>query len=194
MSGEVPEKKDIAVNDGNVGNTSTAVPHEKLEVPSEKVPEDNKENDELDAERRKSIVATLAANLEGEIRNPLKDISRAQLLKNVAEFHRSKGLPEDSLVFLRKGAIIAQNPAGFEDEEDLDEDDRQCLRDEVTRRWHHPWPLYYTIFLNSIAAAIQGWDQVSIQAIQSTRNARPVESSHPSRQVPMAPTCPSPRL
>lgn len=111
-------------------------------------------------------MATLAANLEGEIRNPLKDISRAQLLKNVAEFHRSKGLPEDSLIFLRKGAIIAQNPAGFEDEEDLDEDDRQCLRDEVTRRWHHPWPLYYTIFLNSIAAAIQGWDQVSAPAIR----------------------------
>jgi sugar porter (SP) family MFS transporter len=159
MSGEGPEKKDIAIDDGNVGTTSTPGPHEKLEVPSEKVPEDSKENDELDAERRKSIVATLAANLEGEIRNPLKDISRAQLLKNVTEFHRSRGLPEESLVFLRKGAIIAQNPAGFEDEEDLDEDDRQCLRDEVTRRWHHPWPLYYTIFLNSIAAAIQGWDQ-----------------------------------
>ena len=112
-------------------------------------------------ERRKSIVQTLAANFEGEIRNPLKDISRAQMLKNVAEFNRDKGLPEDSLTFLRKGAIIAQNPAGFADEEDLDENDRQALSEEVLRRWHHPWPLYYTIFLNSIAAAIQGWDQVS---------------------------------
>ena len=122
---------------------------------------------EADEERRKSIVQALAANFEGEIRNPLKDISRAQLLKNVAEFHRDKGLPEDSLIHLRKGAIVAQNPAGFESEEDLDENDRQTLRDEVLRRWHHPWPLYYTIFLNSIAAAIQGWDQVSFGCSRS---------------------------
>jgi MFS family permease len=26
-------------------------------------------------------------------------------------------------------------------------------------RWRQPWPLYMTIVLNSIAAAIQGWDQ-----------------------------------
>lgn len=42
----------------------------------------------------------------------------------------------------------------------LDEAEKQALREEVTRRWKHPWPLYYTIILNSIAAAIQGWDQV----------------------------------
>lgn len=115
----------------------------------------------LDSARRKSIVQALAENFEGEIRNPLKDIPRAELLENVVAFQRKYGLPEDSVPFLRKGGLVAQNPANFENEEELDEADRAALREEVTRRWKHPWPLYYTIVLNSIAAAIQGWDQVS---------------------------------
>lgn len=122
---------------------------------------------DLDSARRKSIVEELAANFEGEIRNPLKGISRAQLLEDVAAFRLSYGLPEDSLVPLRKGAIVAQNPAKFEDEIEIDEADKLALREEVTRRWHHPKPLYYTIILNSIAAAIQGWDQVSIEPLRT---------------------------
>ena len=76
-------------------------------------------------------------------------------------FREEKGLPEDILPLLKKGALVAQDPAGFEDLEELDEGEREWLRKEVTHRWKHPWPLYYTIILNSIAAAIQGWDQVS---------------------------------
>lgn len=155
MSGEAPEKR-VGVDNDHVDTVPTHTEQEKLETPGSGSPP---VNNGIDAERRKSIVKALSANVEGEIRNPLRDISREQLLKDVAEFHRSKGLPEDSLVSLRKGAIVAQNPAGFDSEEDLDETDRLALTEEVTRRWHHPWPLYYTIFLNSIAAAIQGWDQ-----------------------------------
>jgi hypothetical protein len=33
------------------------------------------------------------------------------------------------------------------------------MRVEATRRWAQTRTLYFTIFLNSIAAAIQGWDQ-----------------------------------
>jgi hypothetical protein len=60
---------------------------------------------------------------------------------------------------LRKGALVAQSPHLFEELEDLDENDRLALREEITHRWKHPRILYMTIFLNSIAAAIQGWDQ-----------------------------------
>lgn len=56
---------------------------------------------------------------------------------------------------------MAQAPGNFETEDELDEVDREALRFEVTHRWRHPKPLYFTIILNSIAAAIQGWDQVS---------------------------------
>ena len=44
----------------------------------------------------------------------------------------------------------------FENIAELDETERKSLREEVTRRWRHAWALYYTIILNSIAAAIQG--------------------------------------
>ncbi|KAL6788513.1 sugar transporter domain-containing protein [Trichoderma sp. SZMC 28012] len=103
-------------------------------------------------------LAALTDNLEGEIRNPLKGIPRDTLFANVREFQRTKGLPDDILPLLEKGALVAQNPAGFESL-DLEEDEKQALREEVTHRWKHPWALYYTIGLSSIAAAIQGWDQ-----------------------------------
>ncbi|KOS17267.1 Polyol transporter 5 [Escovopsis weberi] len=96
---------------------------------------------------------------EGEVRNPLKDIPKQELLERVKVFQREKGLPDDITHLLQKGALVAQNPANFENIHELDETEKQALREEVTHRWKHPWPLYYTIILSSIAAAIQGWDQ-----------------------------------
>jgi hypothetical protein len=61
---------------------------------------------------------------------------------------------------LRKGALAAQSPDAIDQIFELDETDRQLLREEVSHRWKHPKVLYFTIILNSIAAAIQGWDQV----------------------------------
>ncbi|KAM0427386.1 hypothetical protein ACHAQK_012101 [Fusarium lateritium] len=91
--------------------------------------------------------------------NTLQDLTQDQLFENVSQFQQDKGLPADLLPLLKKGALIAQNPTGFESIQDLDEHEKRALREEVTHKWKHPWPLYYTIFLNSIAAAIQGWDQ-----------------------------------
>jgi hypothetical protein len=66
---------------------------------------------------------------------------------------------ESILPVLKKGALVAQSPAGIEDLSELNDDDRRILYAEHTRRWKHPFALYYTIVLNSISAAIQGWDQ-----------------------------------
>ena len=66
---------------------------------------------------------------------------------------------EEYLPLLRKGALVAQNPGGYETIEEIDNDDRDALRHEATKRWSHTKLLYFTIILNSIAAAIQGWDQ-----------------------------------
>jgi hypothetical protein len=60
---------------------------------------------------------------------------------------------------LIKGALLAQSPALFEELEDLDENDRTAVREEITHRFKLPRTLYFTIVLNSVAAAIQGWDQ-----------------------------------
>ncbi|KZL82664.1 sugar transporter [Colletotrichum incanum] len=113
----------------------------------------------LHHDERKKSIAELTQNLEGEIKNPLKGIPKEELLEQVTVYQRSHGLPDDVLPLLKKGALVAQNPALFESIDELDEAEKQALREEVTHRWKHPWPLYYTIILNSIAAAIQGWDQ-----------------------------------
>lgn len=63
------------------------------------------------------------------------------------------------LELLQKGALVAQNPAGYESLPELDDDERSALRVEVTKKWNHPWKLYITIAVCSIGAAVQGWDQ-----------------------------------
>jgi len=42
---------------------------------------------------------------------------------------------------------------------DLEEDEREALRIEVTKKWSHPFKLYMTVAVCSIGAAVQGWDQ-----------------------------------
>ncbi|KAF2703468.1 MFS transporter [Pleomassaria siparia CBS 279.74] len=111
-----------------------------------------------DEHKRKESITALSANVDGEIRNPLVDIPKAQLLADVDAFAKENGL-EAEAPLLRKGALVAQNPFLFEEIEELDENDRLALREQHTNRWKHPKVLYMTIVLNSIAAAIQGWDQ-----------------------------------
>ena len=65
----------------------------------------------------------------------------------------------DIVPLLKKGALAAQDPRGIDHIPDLTEEDRAILHTETTHRWRHPKTLYFTIILNSIAAAIQGWDQ-----------------------------------
>ena len=79
-----------------------------------------------------------------------------------AEYGLQEILPD-----LRKGALVAQSPANIDRIPELDEADRETLREEVTRKWKHPRILYVTIILNSIAAAIQGWDQTGNTALES---------------------------
>lgn len=111
-----------------------------------------------DEGRRKASIAAMTENTTGEIKNPLVGIPKDQLLQDVDAFANEHGLLEIREL-LMKGALAAQAPAAIEHIIELDETDRQVLREEVTHRWKHPRTLYFTIVLNSIAAAIQGWDQ-----------------------------------
>jgi len=109
---------------------------------------------------RQSSVAdiNLNKNLDAKISNPLADISRENLLRDVEHFAQEKGL-SDSVELLKKGALIAQDPANFESLEILSEDEKETLRYENAHKWSHPPLLYFTIILCSIGAAVQGWDQ-----------------------------------
>lgn len=92
------------------------------------------------------------------IRNPLIGIPRDALFADVDQFATTYGL-QDIQPLLRKGALAAQNPFAIDTIPDLSDEDRQTLHEEITNRWRQPKILYITIVLNSIAAAIQGWDQ-----------------------------------
>lgn len=92
------------------------------------------------------------------IKNPLCNIPKAELLRDAEAYARKHNL-QYALPYLCKGALVAQDPDGFETIEELDEEDCEALRKERMHRWSHPKALYLTIFLNSIGAAVQGWDQ-----------------------------------
>ena len=86
------------------------------------------------------------------------DIPKEDLLLDVERFAAEYSL-QDILPLLRKGALAAQSPYAIDSISELDDQDRQALHDEIVHRWRQPKILYFTIILNSIAAAIQGWDQ-----------------------------------
>lgn len=66
---------------------------------------------------------------------------------------------QDMVPLLKKGALVAQDPPGFEHIPELDEVERDALRNEVLHKWRQPGALYFTVILCSIGAAVQGWDQ-----------------------------------
>ena len=80
-------------------------------------------------------------NTTGEIKNPLVGIPKQDLFADVQEFAEKNDLM-DQIELLRKGALIAQNPADFENISELDDNDREAIRNEITHRWRHPFPLY----------------------------------------------------
>lgn len=85
-------------------------------------------------------------------------IPRATLLQNVEDFAHTTNLT-DILPLLKKGALVAQDPPAYEKVEELDDAERDALRNEIDHKWRQPKPLYLTVILCSIGAAVQGWDQ-----------------------------------
>lgn len=85
-------------------------------------------------------------------------IPRATLFQNVEEFASESNLT-DIVPLLKKGALVAQDPPKFEQIDELDESEKEALRNEVLHKWRHPRSLYFTVILCSIGAAVQGWDQ-----------------------------------
>ncbi|OAA43743.1 Sugar/inositol transporter [Metarhizium rileyi] len=101
------------------------------------------------------------SNIEAKIKNPLIGIPRRVLLSNVEQFCREKDLG-DYLGLMRRGALVAQDPTGYEDitgPNALSQEEIQSLRAEVLHKWRVPKVLYLTIITCSIGAAVQGWDQ-----------------------------------
>ena len=100
----------------------------------------------------------MAVLTNNRIKNPLAGISKEDLFQDVEDYAQQHQLT-DIVGLLKKGALAAQNPDHLDGIEELDQHEIQILKEERTRRWHHPKMLYFVIALNSVGAAIQGWDQ-----------------------------------
>lgn len=97
---------------------------------------------------------TKAADAYFRITNPLADIPKDLLMKDVEEFATEHSLT-DIIPDLKKGALVAQNPANFDSLEELTREDKDALRYEVLHKWSHPIQLYVTVIVCSVGAAVQ---------------------------------------
>ncbi|CAD6985585.1 unnamed protein product [Tilletia controversa] len=98
------------------------------------------------------------SNTDAVLNNPLYGLTRAQLFDKVEKFAADKNLSHE-VETLKKGALVAQNPADFRSIDILTDEERDVIDHEYKNKWAHPLTLYATIFLCSVGAATQGWDQ-----------------------------------
>ncbi|KAI5449058.1 hypothetical protein NCC49_005362 [Naganishia albida] len=92
------------------------------------------------------------------VHNVLAHLSKEELLTDVDRFATQHGL-EEHIHDLRKGALLAQKPQQYMSLPELDDSDRAIITQERLHKWKHPMTLYWTIFVCSVGAATQGWDQ-----------------------------------
>ena len=98
--------------------------------------------------------------LKSDRHNETNDVSRERLFANVELFAEQNGLMH-KLPVLERGALLAQGDTPFEHIPGITAQETQALRNEIEWRWHQPKTLYFTIFVCSIGAVVQGWVQTS---------------------------------
>ena len=88
------------------------------------------------------------------IKNPLAHISSEGVAQDASIFAETHGLNHISSLLV-KGALIAKDPALFEQVPGLSDHEKLCIRNEVLHRWRQPMGLYFTVALTCIGAAVQ---------------------------------------
>ncbi|KAG8770729.1 hypothetical protein FRC12_004084 [Ceratobasidium sp. 428] len=97
-------------------------------------------------------------NVNAKLANPLAGIPHSKLEEQALAFAHSHGLSAEADL-IRKGALVAQDPLGFDTLDQLTDSDKAELRREQTHRWDQPKTLYYLVALCSMAACVQGMDE-----------------------------------
>ena len=130
----------------------------------------NERNEKLSVEKREDNSSEASAkvvqrhgtglhlseeNVNAKLANPLAGIPQDQLMSNAEDFAKKRGLGHLVEEF-KKGALIAQDPLGFEKIDYLSEEDKEILRHEQTHKWDHPKSLFWLVVMCSVAAAVQG--------------------------------------
>lgn len=151
-SNEKTEKGEY-IHDDNLSSTVARTTSDGHHSPNEKGK--LAQHDELDEKARHlQLVNAKLANL-------LMGKSKAEIIADVNEWTKEHGM-EDLVETFRKGALVAANPAGFEELDELSEEDKTILRRETTHKWSQPKELYYMVAMCSLAAAVQGMDETVI--------------------------------
>lgn len=93
-----------------------------------------------------------------KLANPLAKMSKGDLLKAADNFIQEYQLEEigDDI---RKGALVAGNPHGFESMTELSAEEKEAFRVERDHKWRQPKTLYALVVACSMAAVVQGQDQ-----------------------------------
>jgi hypothetical protein len=123
-----------------------------------------------DAHTRHGSVASTKrqASVAAKLRNPLAGMTEQEVIRDVDAWVEEKGLAEYRDEF-RKGALIArvgQRDDGFEYVSQLNEEEKELLRHEITHRWDHPFMLYFLVVLCAGSAIVQGMDQTAVNGAQ----------------------------
>ncbi len=148
-------------------------PESDMAEPQEKIVPDNSSGEyegKTDAEhdarnhsmaysRKASVNAADRArrNLNAKLANPLAGYSHTELEEMGAAYATKYQLGDESDIrAFRMGAILAQDPARYEQCRGLEQDEVEILRKEFTNRWSQPKLMYVVIVLCSTCAAVQG--------------------------------------
>ncbi|KAG5362849.1 Arabinose-proton symporter [Yarrowia sp. B02] len=142
--------------DSSVGIDS--VPHDNV---SDNTSDNNALNEKPSNEHKEGLGPGNGLNADLDPENPLTRYTRNELLEIASAFAKENGL-EDKVDAFRKGALVAQDPANFENIDILDDNDRYWLNREITHKWDHPMKVYYIVICCSLAAAVQGMDETVI--------------------------------
>lgn len=114
-------------------------------------------------------------------RNPFAGIPREISVQQARELADRNKLRHARELFA-KATLVARNPTETDSIDELTTEERSELIKEEEYRWKQTWTVYITIFLNSIAAAVQGWDQTGINAGNLTF---PLAFNIPTRNICM---------
>ena len=104
--------------------------------------------------------------LNAMFENPLGGIPREQLFADVDRFCTENNLTQYQETF-RKGALVAQDPSGYQHLDLLSDDEKRVLKEEHTHKWRHPKQLYYLVIMCSLCAAVQGMDETANNGAQT---------------------------
>jgi hypothetical protein len=131
-------------------------------------------------EDKKAFQAEHAESISDEKRpkqsvSVLAHLTESQVFADVERFCLDHGFENDIPLF-KRAARVAHNPHEIATLPDLSDEERRICIEETTHKWRHPIMMYLTIFICSIGAATQGWDQTGVSLHFSLSLCIPISS------------------